>query len=218
MATGIRCRDRRDDLLLLDQALVLENEVWAMDEKLDLSTVKDREPWERQKRETAKAFAAFSIYKATPAYKRSIRACLKTLHGEIPSGKQRQWEYWSSLWAWVERATRWDARLAQEANIAQIEGAIQQGEQLGQMRTRHLKEAQLIQQKALKRLSKMVEEELSPAELLRYIHVGIALEREAMGEAKEIEIIVKNAEERKKPDYVRQMSDEELLTLIENAE
>lgn len=71
------------------------------DHKLELDT--DREPWERQRFETSKAFAAFVCYRdmgvnrtvntAAAAQRKSAR----TLNG------------WSQRWAWPRRARLWDA-------------------------------------------------------------------------------------------------------------
>ena len=53
-------------------------------------------PWERQKRETVKAYDAFCALRDTPPDQRSIPKCVQALYGGgRKSAKVRQWQKWS---------------------------------------------------------------------------------------------------------------------------
>ena len=66
----------------------------------------DRKPWERQPGETAKAYAAFLLYRDLPAIDRSVAAA----RGRKEGGKQ--WERWCTSHDWVNRAAEHDSDLA----------------------------------------------------------------------------------------------------------
>ena len=66
----------------------------------------DRKPWERQPGETAKAYAAFLLYRDLPAVDRSVAAAW----GRKLGGKQ--WERWCTAHDWVNRAAEHDSDLA----------------------------------------------------------------------------------------------------------
>ena len=63
-------------------------------------------PWERQPGETAKAFAAFLLYRDLPAIDRSVAAAW----GRKKGGKQG--ERWCTAHDWVNRAAEHDSDLA----------------------------------------------------------------------------------------------------------
>ena len=63
---------------------------------------RERQPWERQKFETRKAFDAFCIYRDLGGT-RTLAVTAKTL------GKSETWiEGWSARWGWVERSHAYD--------------------------------------------------------------------------------------------------------------
>ena len=62
--------------------------------------------WERQSGETAKAYAAFLLYRDLPAIDRSVAAAW----GRKIGGKQ--WERWCASHDWVNRAAEHDSDLA----------------------------------------------------------------------------------------------------------
>ena len=68
-------------------------------------------PWERQPGETAKAYAAFLLYRDLPAIERSVAAARE---GQQRDGKGtlRQWNGWSGRYGWVNRAAEHDSDLA----------------------------------------------------------------------------------------------------------
>ena len=71
----------------------------------------DRKPWERQSGETAKAYAAFLLYRDLPAIDRSVRAAREG-HPNDTKGTLRQWKGWSMRNGWVNRAAEHDSDLA----------------------------------------------------------------------------------------------------------
>ena len=71
----------------------------------------DRKPWERQPGETAKAYAAFLLYRDLPAVDRSVPAAREG-HQRDTKGTLRQWKGWSMRNDWVNRAAEHDSDLA----------------------------------------------------------------------------------------------------------
>ena len=71
----------------------------------------DRKPWERQQGETAKAYAAFLLYRDLPAIDRSVAAAREG-HPNDTKGTLRQWKGWSMRNDWVNRAAEHDSDLA----------------------------------------------------------------------------------------------------------
>ena len=71
----------------------------------------DRNLWERQPGETAKAYAAFLLYRDLPAIDRSVAAAREG-HKKDIKGTFRQWSGWSMRNGWVNRAAEHDSNLA----------------------------------------------------------------------------------------------------------
>ena len=67
--------------------------------------------WERQSGETAKAYAAFLLYRDLPAVDRPVAAARKG-HQKDRKGTVRQWNGWSTRNGWVNRAAEHDSDLA----------------------------------------------------------------------------------------------------------
>ena len=67
--------------------------------------------WERQPGETAKAYAAFLLYRDLPAIDRSVAAAREG-HKKDRKGTVRQWNGWSTRNGWVSRAAEHDSDLA----------------------------------------------------------------------------------------------------------
>ena len=67
--------------------------------------------WERQSGETAKAYAAFLLYRDLPAIDRSVLAAREG-HQKDTKGTLRQWKGWSMRNGWVNRAAEHDSDLA----------------------------------------------------------------------------------------------------------
>jgi hypothetical protein len=132
----------------------------------------DRQPWERQKGETQKAFEAFCIYRDMGA-DRSLSKVSQQL-GKHKVLLQR----WSSRWQWVLRVEAWDDHLDQ--------GARRENEKrVKAMAERHANQAMLFQQKLVERLRTINPEDLSPADLARWFDVAVKVERLSRGEPTE---------------------------------
>ena len=68
-------------------------------------------PWERQPGETAKAYAAFFLYRDLSAIDRSVAAARERQERDR-KGTLRQWNGWSMRNGWVNRAAEHDSDLA----------------------------------------------------------------------------------------------------------
>ena len=88
-------------------------------------------PWDRQPDETAKAFAAFLLYRDLPAIDRSVAAARERQERDH-KGTLRQWNGWSMRNGWVNRAAEHDSdlasrrreRMAKELEQAQDDGVM----------------------------------------------------------------------------------------------
>jgi hypothetical protein len=71
---------------------------------------KQRNPWDRLKGETPKAYAAFRVYRDLGPDNRSIDKCfISQSHSKATAERaHREWFNWSRDNRWVERAIAWD--------------------------------------------------------------------------------------------------------------
>jgi hypothetical protein len=136
-------------------------------------------PWEKQPKESARAFGAFCVYRDLGP-RRTLSAAAATFYRRTAATLKRQLELWSSAFRWVERTSAWDRHLDAEARRAQ-ETARQE------MVERHAREARALQAKALERLRAILPEELSAADVLRYFVEAAKLERLALGEPETVQ-------------------------------
>ena len=131
-------------------------------------------PWERQPRESARAYGAFCAYRDLGPC-RSLKAAAEAFYKRSSAAVSRQLKTWSAAYHWVERAAAWDRHLDAEARQAQEKARREMGQ-------RHAKEAQGLQAKALERMRTLRPEELGPADVLRFFVEAAKLERLALGE------------------------------------
>lgn len=121
-------------------------------------------PWERQPKETEKAYEAFLVYKNLGPG-RTFTAVAKKLHKSCTLVRR-----WATTWKWKERVELYDRendRKAQrEAQEAQKE----------MVRT-HIKIGGALQKKALQALDKLDPEEMGPGSIKEFIRLGTQLER-----------------------------------------
>lgn len=134
------------------------------------------QPWEQLSDESEKAFAAFVLYRDLPASDRSYRAAaaLGKGRGSLDT-TLRRFERWASDHLWRERAQQWDQYRDRQMRIAQIRAAQEMG-------VRHADAAMKVIETGLDALRTIKPEHLSGSDVLRYIEVGIKLERLARGE------------------------------------
>jgi hypothetical protein len=81
---------------------------------------------------------------------------------------------------WKERAEAWDEHQRQKAREAHAEA-------IEEMNQRHIQEAKLLQTKAIQRLKTLELDDLSSADVIRYLTEASKLERTARGEPEAIE-------------------------------
>ena len=130
----------------------------------------DTSIWERQEGETTKAYAAFCAYRDY-GIDRSIQ---KVVNKYI----ENAWSMtlllrWSAKYNWVKRCVAFDSYMDKER---QKEYLVQTLE----ISRRQAQNARRIQDIALERLSSLDPSTLTNQELLRYLEIGMKLEREAL--------------------------------------
>ena len=143
---------------------------------------KGREPWERRKHESSKAYAAFCHYRDTPPQMRSLRKCCAAYLGEGYTSKLRQWFRWCSKYSWVERVNAWEREQQRLVFLARQD-------MIQRMQERHALQARALQGKAITRLKDMDAGELTPQAVLRFFIEAAKLERVSQGIAETIQDI-----------------------------
>src|SRR5439155_20196404 len=167
--------------------------------------------WDQLPSETAKAYAAFCLYR-DQGPQRSIEEASRVYHDRgslhetaTPSHRKRrasgQIGRWAQRWNWSARARAWDEELDKVRRQKQVEA-------VAEMAERHVKEALMLQNKAVERLRQLRPEELKPRDTLSYLVEAVKLERLARGEPTE-----RVAEEHSFPN-VEELSDDELARII----
>lgn len=135
-------------------------------------------PWERQERETPKAFDAFVVYRDMNPQERS--------GAKVAVAVGKSWslmQQWCRKYGWVERAAAWDEeqdRIKRE--IAQRE----QVEAIKEMRKRHTKVAVKMIDKAEAAIDEILAGEIKPADLPRIVDIATKLERISRGDVGEV--------------------------------
>jgi hypothetical protein len=139
--------------------------------------------WDRLADEPNLWFSRFERYRlAGPD--RSLRAAHNAEKAD--KGKKRQrsipgaWSRAAARWNWRERAEAWDEHERVQSRVAHAR-------EIEEMNSRHIQEAQALQNKAIQRLKSLNHEELSVAETLRFFVEATKLERTARGEPETIE-------------------------------
>ena len=176
----------------------------------------ERRPWERQEKETAKAFEAFECYRMLGP-DRSLQAAWGkyytrpgTLRARQRKGKEeaRQfpgyWGAWATKWQWRQRAGAWDEEVAALARDQELDRELKAklAEQEQERRQRQLMKeeawaARAVARRLLRRLMEGVEEGqlegLSLLQLLPHLQkvsslleTGQRLDRLSSGEPSDI--------------------------------
>jgi hypothetical protein len=128
------------------------------------------DPWERQRGESARAYAAFITYRDMGP-QRSHAKVAQNL------GKTKVLIHnWGRLWRWTERCGEWDYHLQKEADAAHVAAVKEVGE-------RHAKLAIGMQKRIARRLAAMSENamELEIRDIARWVDVAVKIERLSMG-------------------------------------
>ena len=130
------------------------------------------DPWEKQPKESTKAYKAYCIYQ-NMGIKRSLKKTTEKFYSKNTSNL-RQIATWSSKFHWVTRVEAWEV---EQENIKYDVHK----QALEKMAKRHANAATKLQKKALKRLKEITPEELNPKDTLNYIIEAAKLERSALG-------------------------------------
>lgn len=126
-------------------------------------------PWDRQQKESAKAFEAFSIY-LNLGSERSITKVAQELNKtRALIGR------WSSEWGWQERVRAWDNHLQREAHKDAVK-------KVRDMNARHEKMALAIQGAAMEALKKMKSDMITPKNFAAIVRLATELERKSLVE------------------------------------
>ena len=124
------------------------------------------ETWDRQPEESTQAYEAFTVYRE----ERSItRVAQKLDKSRTIIGR------WSSEWQWVQRCRDYDNSL-QAVDFEEKRAAIKD------MHQRHLKLADVLQDKAMKALEQLDLSECSPRIVLEALKLSVEIERRAVFE------------------------------------
>jgi hypothetical protein len=141
------------------------------------------EPWEQQPGESNRWYARFERFRlAGPS-----RSLLGAVNSERQESGKRSTRSVSQAWAKAARQWRWRARA--EAWDAHERGQTRadHARQIEEMNHRHVQEARGLQSTAVGRLKSLNLDDLSPAEVLRFLVAASKLERTALGEPESIE-------------------------------
>lgn len=136
----------------------------------------EREAWERHNHETSRSFEAFIVYRDMGP-RRSLRKVAAAMRKNVMRINE-----WSSKNGWVERTLAWDDYQDKIRREGQIEA-------IKTMNQRHIKLAQLLQSKAIDKLSKMGETDISnmsPRDIGVFLDLAVKVERLAIGAPNEI--------------------------------
>lgn len=139
------------------------------------------EPWERQPGESTKAFSQFCTYRDISPSKRSVVVAYRLKTGKTDVKSSAGWFLkLADKWNWIERAAAWDDKLDKER-------AVQEVEEVREMRKRHAQVGLLLQQKGIERTQQLAPEELGVKDVDRFIETGVSIERLARGEPDSIQ-------------------------------
>jgi hypothetical protein len=140
------------------------------------------EPWEIQQDESSKAFEAFVLYRDAGPDRRLTEVSAKLTVSRQSVGK------WSKKYQWPARVAAWDAELDRQRRDAHITT-------VRETSARHAQIARAMQNKAVQRLQSVDASKLTPSELIRFIEIGIKIERDAMGIESLLDSLMKGDEE-----------------------
>ena len=141
---------------------------------------KEKHDWERQPRETSRAYELFCAYRDM-GIERSLRK-MKASLSRSPSVRRLQ--VLSARWNWVERCQKYDDYLEYQRRL-------QQQKECQAMRDRHARIGILGQNIAVKGLENLLgkvqtgEQAVAPADLTRLLDTSVKVERLARGESTE---------------------------------
>lgn len=134
----------------------------------------DREPWDRQSRETIRMHARFLVYRDLGPT-RNLTAAVNILSSTGDPLKYASIKKISFEYRWGERAQAWDAYQADQerARLTKLRQ---------DMIDRHRKLAMGLSGKAAAAMQRLQPEELTPSDIVRFLNLATDMERKALGE------------------------------------
>lgn len=121
--------------------------------------------WERQPKESAKAYEAFQTYLSMGTSRSLVKVSKKLGKSEVLISR------WSSAWKWQDRLRDYDNYL----NRQELE---EKRKALKKMQERHIQIAVMMQKKAVKALEELPEEYLDAKDILRFLVESTKIEKE----------------------------------------
>ena len=164
----------------------------------------DRKPWERQPGETAKAYAAFLLYRDLPAIDRSVAAAREG-HKKDIKGTFRQWSGWSMRNGWVNRAAEHDSDLASRRRE-------RMAKELDRSKDNAVVLTRAFNFKIAERIKGMDPEDLTAGQIPAALRTLFELEFKALGYEDRVALTGKDGgpvEVESKGEYVHQLPDPE---------
>lgn len=132
------------------------------------------EIWERRPGETAKAYAAFCVYRDLGP-SRSLEKAAQAMGYK----SRKNFSVWHSKHEWVKRAEAYDEYLERRKREEHEKAILEMAE-------RHARLAVAFQQKIAQRIQMIDPNELTPQDLARWLEIATKLERLSRGEPTEI--------------------------------
>lgn len=133
------------------------------------------EAWERRLDEPPEAFHAFCIYRDTPSEKKRTLCVI----AEESGAPRTDVEHWAKDWDWEARSSAYDNHLI-KAEIEELKR-----DRIKSIRKR-VALARAFQNKVITRLNALNPDELSPADLIKWIEVAGRIEKQILNESIEI--------------------------------
>lgn len=135
-------------------------------------------PWERQEKETPKAFLAFTKYRELGPFERSTAKVAEAI-----GRSQSLVEQWCTKYGWVRRAAAWDDEVERQTRELALQ---EQLESIKEMRKRHTKVAEKMIKKADKALDQLSLEDIKPSDISKLVDSGSKLERISRGDVGDV--------------------------------
>lgn len=130
-------------------------------------------PWERQEKETVKAFEAFCVYRDLGKERSQEKTASQLSKSRQQIGK------WSRLNNWVQRVEAWEE---EQDRILRKELT----KDIGKMRKRHIDVAQAMLIKAARALQRIPDDEVKASDISRMVETASKLERLSRGDTSEV--------------------------------
>ena len=163
--------------------------------------------WDRINNESAKAYAAFCAYRDY-GIDRSATKVLQRYNNKY--GSRSMLTRWSNKHNWVNRCYEYDVYMEKEQRKELHSYNIK-------MIKRHAEQSMLLQSKAIEALINIDPKSLSNQELLRYIEVGMKLERDTIGYANDNKNAFSEGIEKKEEDIMGARVNKDFKGLVARA-